>query len=139
MRFAMSASSPKVPLARAHRGSVAKSACGASDSRMPTDSYSWRSTSAKRQVSSGSLNAAKPRGSGHMENALSCVLAPSICSKWYRGSEEMITGTQPRGLRNRLYLVVLFGEELSASIQPGNESVDMIFIDELAHFHPVVL
>jgi hypothetical protein len=37
-----------------------------------------------------------------------------------------------------LYLVVLFGEELSASIQPGNESVDMIFIDELAHFHPVV-
>ena len=74
-----------------------------------------------------------------MENALSCVLAPSICSKWYRGSEEMITGTQPRGLRNRLYLVVLFGEELSASIQPGNESVDMIFIDELAHFHPVVL
>ena len=42
------------------------------------------------------IAAAKPKASGHMENALSCIAAPNTSSKWCRGSDEIVTGTPHR-------------------------------------------
>src|SRR5271170_5997265 len=43
-----------------------------------------------------------------------------------------------RGLGNRLYFVILFGKELSASIQPSDEAVNVIFLDAPSRLHQVI-
>ena len=69
MRAESSASSPKVPLMRAQRGSVARSAMGCRAVRMPTARYSWRAISPNSCTSAGSPVAARPIGSGQCEKA----------------------------------------------------------------------
>ncbi len=58
-REVRSASSPKVPFARAQRGSVARSTCGCRARRSPTARYSARTTSAKRRTRSADPIAAR--------------------------------------------------------------------------------
>ena len=54
--------------ARDQRGSVARSICGCSATRMPTAGYSWRAMSPNRSTSASSRMAARPIVSGQLEN-----------------------------------------------------------------------
>ncbi len=94
-RDARSASSPKVCIERAQRGSVARSAIGWSATWIPTARYSCRAMSAKRRTSSASAVAPRPIGSGQCEKPPADQLAPSA-SKLWRGSDEIVTGMPRR-------------------------------------------
>ncbi len=89
-------SSPKVPPARAQRGSVAMSAIGCRATWMPTARYSRRAMSPKRRTTSSSPIAPKPIGSGHCENEPADQLVAGFSSNPWRGSEEIVTGMPSR-------------------------------------------
>ena len=107
---ARSASSPKVPLIRLQRGSVARSACGESVSWMPTARYSWRAMSAKRRTSRVAYRGEAERLGPLRESARLDARAEDVL--------EMISGIGADGERNAesralgdlLQLVVLRGQ-----------------------------
>ena len=93
MSVARSGSSPKVPLKRNHRGSVARSICGESAVAIPSARYSLDAISPNCCTRSGSNVAARPIESGHIEisppePALNSASARARC----RGSELLLAG-----------------------------------------------
>ena len=93
---ASSASSPKVCMIRAQRGSVARSAIGCSATWIPTARYSRRAMSPNSRIASSSRSAPKPIGSGQCENPPADQLAPRFSAKLWRGSDEIVTGMPSR-------------------------------------------
>ncbi len=91
-----SASEPSVPLVRAQRGSVARSAIGCRATRMPAARYSCRAMSAKRRTRSGSLVAPSPIGSGQAEKPPAAAEAAGLSITPWRGSVETVTGMPSR-------------------------------------------
>ncbi len=100
------ASSPKVPLIRPHRGSVARSAMGCRARLMPTARYSCRAMSPKFRTSNVSLVAASPSDVGHWENAGVNKAAPGLSSVPCLGSVAMVMG-MPRRVRSAIFCMVL--------------------------------
>ena len=88
-----SGSSPKVPLKRLQRGSVARSICGLSAVAIPRARYSDEATVPKRRTMSGSKVAARPSEDGQSEI---CPPAPALYSAVarvsLRGSELLLAG-----------------------------------------------
>ena len=78
MRPEWSGSSPNVATWRDQRGSVARSTCGCSATRMPTAVYSRRAMSPKRSIVTSSPIAARPMASGHDENGPAIMPASGL-------------------------------------------------------------
>ncbi len=107
-----SASAPNVALARAHRGSLARSICGWSATRMPTARYSSRTVRANRSTSSTSPMAARPVGSGNCVNGPAMSAAAGLLLKECRGSLEIVNG-MPSGCRRTSSWTALFHSAIS--------------------------